>query len=263
MSADGEIEVAVRAEGTEDAAEQLASSDGGGPGVAMGGGGGDGDGGGGLRQSLRGGIIGGLIGAGLGPLLDVLNPILDILKAFLAPVAVLLLRALSPVLRELIKLLPGWFEFVSNAGGYLQTAVEWIKRLPQAISAFIKDPIGSIQNWLMQAVRWLSERFKLDTLLSKLRTGLDRLLEQLGGLSTAIAEGIRQAFTPGFLRGGGRQTPPSPPVRRGSGDFGFNGASDAQSGSGIGSSNPIINFSGGLSTLIDRIESSADVDLQP
>jgi hypothetical protein len=82
---------------------------------------------------------------------------------------------------------------------------------------------------------------------------MKRLPRQIWEYVRMLPDRIASAIRPDFA---------SPPSRN-RGEFGFAGASDAQSGGGIGSSNPIINFSGGLSTLIDRIESSADVDLQP
>jgi phage-related protein len=114
MSANGEIELAVSAEGVDDAAAELGGGGGGG-------GGGPGGGGGGLRGNLRAGAIAGLLLSALGPILDVLSPMLSILEAFLAPVSAMLLRLLQPVLRVLFsQVLPAWLSFMSNVNGAVE-----------------------------------------------------------------------------------------------------------------------------------------------
>lgn len=145
MSADGEISVAVRAEGVNEAAAEMGGDgqQGGGGGNALAGGGGgggdggdgDGDGGGGgggIGQALSGGIVGGLVSQLLGPLLDILDPILKILNAFLAPVSAMLMRLLMPVLRFMIQLLPGWIQFINELP-------QMVANLPQNIWSFLKD----------------------------------------------------------------------------------------------------------------------------
>lgn len=109
MSTNGDIEIAVSAEGVDEAAADLGGDgDGGGP---PGGGGQDGQGG--LRGNLRSGAIAGALISALGPLLDVVSPILQVLNAFLAPVATMLLRLLAPVLRVLLtRVLPVWLGFM-------------------------------------------------------------------------------------------------------------------------------------------------------
>ena len=116
--ADGEINVNVRADGVDEAAEDVAD----GSGADMGGG--DGDGGGrgdGLAQSIKGGIGGGLVATLLGPLLDVFEPFVKVLQAFVAPLAQVLLRLFTPVLRLLIGLLPIWYDFLENNEGLLMS----------------------------------------------------------------------------------------------------------------------------------------------
>lgn len=136
MSADGEIDIAVRAEGADDAAEELSQgveSEGGGGNPRTGGGGGDG-----LTTAIKGGIVGGFIAQGTKPLLDVLDPILKILQAFLAPVALMLMRLLNPVLRQLIQLLPAWFDFMARVDKFINNAVRNIEELPGRIWALTK-----------------------------------------------------------------------------------------------------------------------------
>jgi len=192
------------------------------------------------------GSVGGALLALAGPLLDVLTPIMSLLEAFLAPVAVMLLRLLSPVLRLLFsRVLPAWLSFMSNVNGFIGN-LSFLEKLS------LLAPTIALLRLLGVDVRGLWETAK--SLPGDIWSFMKRLPRQIWEFVRRLPNQIARAIRPDF----------SVPTRdRGRGDFGLNGASDAQSGSGIGSSNPIINFSGGLSTLIDRIESSADVDLQP
>jgi hypothetical protein len=147
MSADGEIDIAVRAEGAEDAAAELS-----GGGGAGGGGGGEG----GLRQSIRGGIIGGLLSQLLGPLLDLLTPMLKILQAALAPLAALLLRLLSPVLRWLIQLLPTWMKFMDIAMKGVPKLQELLSNLPGMVWSFLSSLPDLIWKNIKSGASWFA-----------------------------------------------------------------------------------------------------------
>lgn len=153
MSA-GEINIEVKSEGTDAAAQDAQE------GARGGGGGGGGDGT--LGTAIRGGIVGGLLSQALGPLVDILDPILKILQAFLAPVAVLLMRLLTPVLRFLIKLLPAWFRFMEKVGPILALLAvvpailwrlirdfgTWLMALPGKIWGKMKTWAGKVSNFL-------------------------------------------------------------------------------------------------------------------
>lgn len=152
-TADGEIEIAVRAEGVDDAAAELGEADGDGRGgPPRGDGGGDG-----LRQAFRGGLIGGLLSQAIGPLLDTLDPILKILQAFLAPLATLLLRLLSPVLRFLIQLLPAWMWFIDNLPGLIQGVIDWVMALPGRVWDFMADLPGMIWTAIEAGAGWIAD----------------------------------------------------------------------------------------------------------
>ena len=158
MSANGEIEIAVKAEGADEAAADLADEedgDGNVEGVSIGndgdngegvdngeggigdigdisndgGNGDDGDNGEGEQEEggavsafVEGGIVGGLL-ASLDSIVSIMEPILKILNAFLAPVAVLLLRLLQPLMRFLLtQILPAWL-------GFMAVVNDWISKL--------------------------------------------------------------------------------------------------------------------------------------
>ena len=168
MSNDGEITVEVSAEGTEDAAGDLA------------GGGGEG-GGQGLAGSIRGGAIGGLIATGFRSLLDTLSPILDVLNAFLAPLALLAFRLLGPVLRELLPLLPAVFDFINAVA----PAFTFIGELIATGIAFLKSGFDRIVNNLSGG-----------SLLDKISTGIATLI---GGIAGAKVGALVGGIIGGFL----------------------------------------------------------------
>lgn len=192
MSADGEIEIAVNAEGVDDAAAELADGEGT-PSVAAGGG--DGEGGGGLSTAVQGGIVGGLLSQALGPLLDVLSPILKVLQAALAPLATMLLRLLSPVLRWLIQLLPGWMQFIDDLPEYVQQAIDWIQGLPGAIWDYVSGLPGDI---------WAEFAGLPGEIFGAFKGGINwltdlpgRLATALQGLGVEILEGAENAIDTG------------------------------------------------------------------
>jgi len=154
MSANGEIEIAVTAEGADQAAQELAGDgeEGGGPPL----GGGD-DGGGGLRGNLKAGAIAGVLLSLLGPLLDVLNPIMKVLQAFLAPLATFLMRLLQPVLRVLLtKVLPAWLSFIRIANRGIPQLVSLLTSVPGRIWDFVSALPGQIWGAFAAGATWLA-----------------------------------------------------------------------------------------------------------
>lgn len=149
MSTNGDVTIAVQAEGVEQAGDAV-DGDGG-----LGGGGGGGDGGGGGGQFgafTKGGIVGGIL-ASLESVVSFVKPILDILNAFLAPIAVILLRLLQPFMTGLIKLLPPWLNFMDAVLGFLgwwegilNGIYGWLFALPGKIWQAIKNGASWIAN---------------------------------------------------------------------------------------------------------------------
>jgi len=140
--ADGEINVNVRADGVDEAAEDVADDGG----MGLGGGDGGGEGRvGGLAQSIKGGIVGGLVASLLGPLLDVFEPFVKILQAFVAPLAQVLLRLFTPVLRFLIQLLPAWFDFVDENEGLVGELLMALSPLVTILS-YLPSIVNGLQN---------------------------------------------------------------------------------------------------------------------
>lgn len=147
MSTDGDIEISVRAEGAEDAAGDLAEQ----------GGGGGGDGGSLASRAGRAGTIGLILASLLGPLLNLLDPMLKILQAALAPLAVMLLRLLQPVLRFLIQLLPAWMSFIDDLPDLVDDVITFIQSLPRRIWAFLSSLPGMIWRAFKTGASWLAE----------------------------------------------------------------------------------------------------------
>jgi len=255
--ADGEIELRVNADGVEDAAGELdetATEPGGG---ADGGGRrGGGVGGAGGRMVRLLGAIAGLL-ALIEPVLDVLGVVSNILKAFVAPLAVVLLRALQPVLRLLLELLPGWINWVNENEGMLteltRMAVPLITILP-----LIKQGIIRAKNFLQKLPG------RIDTLKQDLKDKLSSLITDVqnlpgdikafvsslpGDIGSEIAERLPGDFsdTGSGVASGLRGNPP-----------GADATAGERAGGALGT---LIRISGGLTPLIDTITRDGNVDL--
>lgn len=159
MSADGSIEVAVRAEGVDEATEEMADEGGSlVPGGGDGGGEGGGGGGiGGMVSSLMGSLnpiaislaaIAGILAIMPG-MLQFLKGIFKVLQAFLAPLSLMLMRLFMPVLRILIQLLPAWFAFMDWLDGAIGTIIDWAFALPGMIWDFLVDLPGMIWDFMV------------------------------------------------------------------------------------------------------------------
>jgi hypothetical protein len=224
---EGEIEVAVQAEGTDEAVGEMgAAPDVGGPDV--GGRGGDGGGGAGAFGKLLAKIAGLVVF--LGPIFDVLGAVANVLTAFVAPLAVVLLRLLQPVLRLLIAVLPVWFDIME----IVDMAVQRINELRKEFINNIVELLG-IKNLIQN----------LPTDIGKQITGL---AEDIGN---AVADNI-----PGINRQD-VDTATEALTSREAQQAGFAGS---QLGGPVGAGVGIV-LQGGLSTLVDRIEKDGDVDL--
>jgi hypothetical protein len=296
MSADGEIEVAVMAEGADDAAADVAEgsqAQAGGPG----GGGGDG-----LAQSLRGGIIGGLIASAFGPVLEVLDPMLEILEAFVAPVMAFLLRLLQPALRFLIELLPLWIGFIDfvndNIGkiragilmatgllgwlliiaGNLGIVEEVLRGKLGDIATFVAELPGKIWDalsggaaWLASSASDLAETFGSaiwdafsslpNDIVTALTESVSWLTDSMGGIATTIGAGV-WAFMLDLPAMIGRELAQRVPdiFNPLGGDDSGDGGVVEQAGEFIEGSTQI-NISGGLDQFIERVERESGVDI--
>jgi hypothetical protein len=150
MSTDGDIEISVRAEGAEDAAGDLAEQGGGG--------GGDGGGPGGLAgRAGRSGTLGFVLGALLGPILNILEPILGILQAFLAPVALILLRVFQPVLRLLVRILPIWLSFMSDVYDAIDLIMNIQRRAQELLWEIVSTLAARIWRAISNGASWLAD----------------------------------------------------------------------------------------------------------
>lgn len=280
MSADGEISVAVKAEGVDDAAAEL------GDGETMGGGGGGGGdgGGGGLSEALSGGIVGGLVSQLLGPLLDVLSPMLQLLNAFLAPVAAMLLRLLSPVLRFLIQLLPAWMQFINDLPQMLANLPgriwSFITGLPRMIWDFVKQLPGQIWNAISSGAQWIANGAAAigESVWNFFKDGIDWLTDLPGKIADALsdildsdaAEGAREAAeqgTRGFgpilppvgglleqMATGGIVTGPTPALVGEAGPEAVIPLDRLEEVMGDQRGETMVNIGGGLSPFVERIE---------
>jgi hypothetical protein len=231
MSADGEIEVAVKAEGTDDAADELAE------------GSETQNRQGGLRQSMRGGFIGGLVGSLLGPLIDILNPMADLLKAYLAPVAIMLLRLMQPFLRMAIRFLPRWLSITEDIGD----RIEQLSTLDKLLGLLaMVSPIGLMLAVLRVVQKGVASLAKDIWAFMKRLPGM--IWSRLQQLPALIATEISKRLP--NLPGGGD-----------GGLFGDVLGGDPFGGNGGGGGGgTVVNIAGGLASFVERVERSQDID---
>lgn len=272
MSADGEINVAVKAEGVDEAAAEIGN---GGAGAPTGGGEG------GLGTAIRGGVVGGVLSQALGPLLDVLDPILKLMQAFLAPVGALLLRLLQPVLRLFLQLLPGWLSFISSIPGLVGDAVEFIQSLPGRIWNFVSSLPADIWAEISSGASWLTR--SIQSIGMDIGTGIWRIFKNgadwlinlpsklasaLKGLGVRIIGGaadlINESADDGILGGlaGGLLVPNIPTFGLGASSTGAIGGVSASQLARQNQQQPVqITLTGGLESLVERVERDTAVNL--
>jgi hypothetical protein len=259
MSSDGEINVSVQAEGTADAAGELGGDAGGLPGGGGDGGGGDGGGG---RSGRFGQLLKRLatVIAFLGPILNVIGAISKVLEAFVAPVAVLLLRLLQPVLVFFLRLLPPFLGLIDTVGAVIENlnALEKIStligviagglagaKLGAVVGAIIGGFLGSVVPGAGTAIG-TAVGAKIGAILFGIIgaiTGgatIAGIINEIGGLPEDIAS---------LLPGSG--SPTDTTVEAG---FGV----DEQTAENVNQAN--INIAGSLAPFIDEVNSDGTID---
>lgn len=261
MSADGEIEVAVRAEGTDDAAAQLAEADADGAGGALPTGGRGGEGG--LRTAIAGGIVGGLVSQLLGPLLDILDPILKLFQAFVAPVGALLLRLLQPVLRFFVRLLPQWIAWLSSAEEWLSGVVSWLGRLWSGFRDWITALPGRIWSAIKQG--WDTLKATVQNVINRVNQLKQSVVSTLvgfwNGLKSRVQSLIR--FVKNLPQRIGSAIANRLPGVPSGGDVSNTAGNLAQGAEQRVENTFGVNIEGGLGAFVERIERNNDIDLRP
>ena len=222
-----DVEIAVQAEGVEDAVGEVP------PGEVPAGG-------------EEGGLTGGGGGRGLGKILGVLAAVLtfaedilkvvgvvsSVLRAFLAPVAVLLLRLLQPFLRAMIAVLPVWFdimEMVTNVAERLNPLFGILGLLGVLIGSLAGASVGDVVSRLVSGIAGGFTLSDIETAIKNIPSRLSNLLSNLPGVG-------------GFFGG--------------SGDGG--GGDDA--GIVERAQQTVVNIGGGLSTFVDRVEQDSGIE---
>ena len=156
---DGEINVSVKADGVDDAAGELSGETGDTSRDRQGGA----AGGRGEFGKLFAKIVGLL--AFLGPILEVVNVVSKVMTAFVAPLAVILLRLLQPTLRFLLFVLPLWIEFAMLIDRVVELLISlqmrvtlWLARIFGFTALFeaMIDALQTARDWLGDNRDWLS-----------------------------------------------------------------------------------------------------------
>ena len=221
-----DVEIAVQAEGVEDAVGEVPPGEapaGGEEGGLAGGGGG----GRGLGKVLA--VIGTLL-VFLEDIAKVVGVVSSVLRAFLAPVAVLLLRLLSPFLRAMISVLPVWFDIVDFIGDVAEKV----------------DPLFGIfglLGFLAGALAGASLSDLLSGFKEKMQAALSGLAQDIGG---AVANKIPTI-------GGGDGDGPTTAERAGAAAVGGNLAGP------VGAVGSVV-LQGGLSEFVKRVEKDSGVE---
>ena len=251
---DNDLTIDVNAEGVEDAAGEFEDVSGAAAGDADGGAPGGGGGGSGRFGKILSRLLGLL--AFLGPILQVLEVVSKVLTAFVAPLAILLLRLLTPALRLLLRALPLFFAFtdkldqlLANFQGWVtagaRTAVnEGVRALIPNLAEF--DPVAFAKR-AGRAYRDVSMDI-VDGLASRINDQLRRLPSDIG---SAIASRLPNL---GPLGGGGGDG--------GGGLFDRFNPFDrpGDSGGGDDGDPPIINLEGGLGAFVDGVTQNGSID---
>lgn len=231
--ADGEIEVSVKADGVDEAAGELGGAGGdGGAGDDVGGAGGGGGGGGGKTGSL-GKLLTRILGlvAFLGPLLEVVGVVANVLTAFVAPLAVTLLRLLTPLLRLMLAILPAWFAFTERLNGVIEMLMNPLSILVGIVRGVLLG-IDRVKQFLNGIGDTLNDaKDDLRGIVSKLQSLPGRIADLLPDLGVGGDGGL---------------------VDRGRDALGFGDSGD--------SGGSIINIGGGLEPFVDRITRDGSLD---
>jgi hypothetical protein len=255
MSADGEIEVKVSADGADQAAEDLSDESAAGVG---GGGGGDGEDGGLLSRGLKGGAV---IGALLG-LLDVLSPIapvLEVIKALLSPITLILARLLQPFLRFMVtRVLPALMSFMDD----VMPVVDRISSLLTEASSILRGFWGGVVRWLAQlpskmwnllqrGFSWIETQ--VGVAAQYLRTLPRRIWEFLQSLPRMIGNVISNRLP---------EIPTSPSGVVDTAVNTFAGGDGGGGGGGAGEfGQTIINLTGGLGAFVEQVQRDNNITL--
>jgi hypothetical protein len=251
---DREVEVTVQAEGVDDAAGEL-GGDAVAEGPAVGAPGGGGDGGGGGRSGRFGKLLTRLLGllAFLGPILDVLGTVSKVLTAFVAPVAVLLFRLLTPALRLLLAALPLFFDFID----------------------VLNELVGNFQGWVLGAVRTATQEGVAALIPELPSLNPADLASRLGQLYFSASQDIIQGLSarfgdqlaqlPSDIGAAVARRLPNLPSIGGGGDDGglfdrFSPFDRGDSGDGGDGGGAVVNLEGGLDAFVNRITKDKSLD---
>ena len=249
--ADGEVNVAVRAEGVEDATGEFDSD-------AAGGDGGGGGGGMGQLTSDTGrilkvlGVIAAII-AIFEDVLDLVTVVADIARAFIAPLAVILMRLFQPVLRILLQLLPAWMDFVDEneglLGELLAGLVPWVMWIPSVVDRLrgVWDTLKGVPSSIGEYIDDARDRIGdvvdgVRDLPSRIWSFMERLPELIGSAVSDVLPALPGKGAADTARDTGRRVDEATGGR----------LSDAR--------DTVVNIGGGLTPFIDEITKNGSFD---
>lgn len=261
--ADGEVDVKVQAEGVDETSQELAEGEGGVGGVGAGGARGEG----GLGRALKGGIFLAALKLILGMLpglMEGLNAIFSILKAFLAPIGVMLLRLLTPFLRfAMTRLLPSWMSFMMDTMPLIERVANGIEAglsMYDGIMAYIWSLPGRIWSAIVGGASWLSNGASAigSAVWSAIVGGASWISSAPSSIASSVWSRMKQL--PSMI---GREIASRLPTVPSGSDAVDRGRDVIESGEEFvrDQTGVSINFSGGLGAFVEQVEQSSGVDL--
>jgi phage-related protein len=147
---------------------------------------------GGMSSALT--AIVGILGAALGvllmlePMQQMLSGLLELAKAFLAPLAMMLMTLFEPVLRGLVTLLPAWYAFIENFQSLIQSPLMLL--LTPLLGMFVA--LAALKTMFPQQFKALKTKVQsaMEWLWGQLQAGVSFIMELPGKIANKLANVI-------------------------------------------------------------------------
>jgi len=185
-----------------------------------------------------------------------------VLRAFLAPVAVMLLRLLQPLLRAMIKVLPVWFDIMET----INTVVEKLNPLAK-VAALLGTLAGGLAGAKIGAVVGSIVGGFLGSVVPGIGTAFGAALGAkvgaiVGGIVGGITGGVTLAgLIQSFLSGGADDGGPGTQLGNvGSRNTNTDPSSQAGRGTQLGNSQTVVNLNGSTAAVVEDIEVNSGLE---
>jgi len=182
------------------------------------------------------------------PIQKMLKAFMKVVQAFFTPLAMMLIKLLSPILRAMIRLLPLWLKFWQDPIGGIKEALQFIwnqiKRLPQAIWSLIR---------MIPRMLWAYYVELPQLIWSYMKQIPEMIVKSIEKLPGKIAEKL----TMGLFQEGGMVSNTGPHILHRGEAVVSNRDLDSLIRTireGIGGGQTVISMEGGLGAMIEQIQ---------